>query len=81
VQHNCQFHYRHAEFSSQFKSKIGSILPKDAALRITLNIDDTPLASRSHTHPSQSLSVLAFSLSLHRHSNKSLLLRSRFIVS
>ena len=31
-----------------------SILAKSSALRITLNKDDTPLESRSHTHPSHS---------------------------
>ena len=46
-----QFHYRRAAISSQFKSKIGNILAKAAALRITLNIDGAPLASRSHTDP------------------------------
>ncbi len=49
-----QFHYRHTTFSSQLKSKIGNILGKSEALRITLNIDDTPLTSRSHNHPSHS---------------------------
>jgi hypothetical protein len=44
-----QFHYRRAACSSQLKSKIGNILAKAAALRITLNIDGAPLASRSHT--------------------------------
>jgi hypothetical protein len=48
------FHYRRAAFSSQLKSKIGNILAKTAALRIILNIDDVPVASRSHTHPSHS---------------------------
>jgi hypothetical protein len=33
-----QFHYRRAAFSSQLKSKIGNMLAKTAALRITLNI-------------------------------------------
>ena len=46
------FHFRHAAFSSQLKSKVGHILAKAAALRIMLNIDGTPIASRSHTHPS-----------------------------
>jgi hypothetical protein len=55
AQHKCgQFHCRRAAFSSQLKSKIGNILAKAAALRITLNIDGVPLASRSHTHPSHS---------------------------
>jgi hypothetical protein len=34
-----QFHYRRSAFSSQIKSKVGNILTKAAALRITLNID------------------------------------------
>ncbi len=62
-----QFHYRRVAFSSQLKSKIGeNILAKAAALRITLNIDGTPLASRSHTHPSHSQTsrLLNSSLSL-----------------
>jgi hypothetical protein len=60
------FHYRRAAFSSQLKSKIGNILAKAAALRITLNIDGAPLASRSHTHPSHSQTsrLLTSSLSL-----------------
>ncbi len=61
-----QFHYRRAAFSSQLKSKIGSILAKAAALRITLSIDGAPFASRSHTHPShaQTSRLLTSSLSL-----------------
>ena len=55
AQSNCgQFHYRRAAFSSILKSKCGSILAKEIDLRITLNIDVTPIASRSHTHPSHS---------------------------
>jgi hypothetical protein len=49
-----QFHYRRAAFSSQLKSKVGNILAKAAALRITLNIDGAPIASKSHTYPSHS---------------------------
>ena len=49
-----QFHFKRAAFSSQLKSKVGNILAKAAALRITLNIDGAPVASRSHTHPSHS---------------------------
>jgi hypothetical protein len=48
------YHYKRAEFSSQLKSKVGNILAKAAALRITLNVDGAPVASRSHTHPSHS---------------------------
>jgi hypothetical protein len=60
-----QFHYRRAAFSSQLKAKVGNILVKAAALRINLNIDGlsilsntnthrSPIASKSHTHPSHS---------------------------
>ena len=49
-----QFHFKRAAFSSQLKSKVGNILAKAAALRITLNIDDTPVSSdhtlTHHTH-------------------------------
>ena len=44
-----QFHYHRAVFSSHLKGKIGNILDKDAVLRISLNIDDTPIYSKSHT--------------------------------
>jgi hypothetical protein len=47
-----QFHY--TVFSSQLRSKVGNILAKVVTLRIILNIDDTPVTSRSHTHPSHS---------------------------
>ena len=61
-----QFHYRRAAFSSQIKSKNGNILAKAAALRIVLNIDGTPITSKSHTHPSHSKTsrLLTSSLSL-----------------
>ncbi len=49
-----QFHLLHSAFSSQLKSKVGNILAKAAELRIILNIDGAPVASRSHTHPSHS---------------------------
>ena len=59
------FHYR-AAYSPQFKSKCGNILPKVAALRINLNLDGAPIASKSHTHPSHSQTsrLLTSSLSL-----------------
>jgi hypothetical protein len=41
-------------FSAQVKSKVGLDLDKTAALRITLNLDGTPIISKSHTHPSHS---------------------------
>jgi hypothetical protein len=53
TQHS-HFHYLRVVFSSKLKSKVGNILAKATALRITLNIDGTPLASRLHTHPSHS---------------------------
>jgi hypothetical protein len=49
-----QFHYRRVSFPSQFQSQVGNILTKDAGLRINLNIDGSPLSSKSHTHPSHS---------------------------
>ena len=61
-----QFHYRRAAFSSQLKSKVGSTLAKAAALRVNLNLDGTPITSRTHTHPSHSQTsrLLTSSLSL-----------------
>ena len=60
------FHYRRAAFSVQLKSKVGLTLAKEAALRITLNLDGAPIISKSHTHPSHSQTsrLLASSLSL-----------------
>ena len=60
------FHYRRAAFSSMLKSHVGNILAKAAALRITLNLDGTPITSNLHTHVthSQSSRLLTSSLSL-----------------
>jgi hypothetical protein len=60
------FHNRRAAFSSQLKSKIGNILAKTVALQIILNIDNVPVSSRTHTHPSHSQTsrFLTSSLSL-----------------
>jgi hypothetical protein len=61
------FHYPlRSAFSSQLKSEVGNILAKAAALRINLNIDGVPVASRSHTHlsHSQTSRLLTSSLSL-----------------
>ena len=52
-----QFHYKHVTFSSYLKSKVDNILTKAATLWITLNIDDSLVESRSHTHPSHSQTV------------------------
>ena len=49
-----QFHCRHATFAQQVRSKVDLALAKAAALRINLNIDGAPIASKSHTHPSHS---------------------------
>ena len=60
------FHYRRAAFLQQLKGKVGLALAKAAALRINLNIDGAPIASKSHTHPSHSQTsrLLTSSLSL-----------------
>ena len=47
-----QYHYHRAAVSSQLKSRVGLALAKASALRINLNIDGTPIISRTHTHPS-----------------------------
>ena len=48
------FHIKRAAFLSQLRSKVGSTLAKAAALRVNLDIDGTPITSRTHTHPSHS---------------------------
>ncbi len=60
------FHFKRAAFLGQLKAKIGSSLAKAAGLSVNLNIDDTPITSRSHTHPSHSQAsrLLTSSLSL-----------------
>jgi hypothetical protein len=46
------FHFLRTTVCSQFKVRVVNILVKNTDLRITLNIDGTPIVSRSHTHPS-----------------------------
>jgi hypothetical protein len=60
------FHFHRSAFSSIRKSHVSSILAKVAALRINLNLDGTPITSKSHTHPSHSQTsrLLTSSLSL-----------------
>jgi hypothetical protein len=60
------FHFHHASFSAQLKSKVDSTLTKATVLRININIDGTPITSRTHTHPSHSQTsrLLTSSLSL-----------------
>jgi hypothetical protein len=41
-------------FSSQLEAKVSSTLVKTAVLRGNLNLDGTPITSRTHTHPSHS---------------------------
>jgi hypothetical protein len=61
-----QFHFRHTSFSSQLQCRVGLTLPKVESLRITLNLDGSPITSKSHTHPSpsQTSRLLTSSLSL-----------------
>jgi hypothetical protein len=60
------FHYHRSAFSVQHKSTVGLTLAKMTDLRITLNLDGTPIISTSHTHPSHSQTsrLLTTSLSL-----------------
>ena len=44
-------HFHGVVFTSHLKNKVGHILTKPAALRIILNVDGTPIPSRSHAHP------------------------------
>ncbi len=59
-----QFHFKREAFSSYLRGKVGNILAKAAALRITLNVDDAPVESRSHTHPSHSQTARLLTLSM-----------------
>ncbi len=65
TQHNREgFHYHRAAFSSLIKAKTVSILAKVSALRFILNIDGSPIISKSHTHPSHSQASLLLTSSL-----------------
>jgi hypothetical protein len=68
VQHNSGglFTFKRVTFSAQLKTKVGSIPAKAATVRVNLNIDGTPITSRTHTHPSHSQPsrLLTSSLSL-----------------
>ena len=61
-----QFTFRHAAFLTKLQSKVGLTLTKSSVLRVNLNLDGEPIASKSHTHPSHSQSsrLLTSSLSL-----------------
>ncbi len=67
-----QFHFRLTDVSVQLKSRVGLALAKEAALRITLNLDGAPITSMDS-------SPLGFSLSSHRHSYIGLVFSSLFI--
>ena len=58
------FHFKREVFLGQLKAKIGSSLAKDTALCVNLNIDGTPITSRSDTHPSHSQVSLLLTSSL-----------------
>ncbi len=60
------FQFHHSVLSDILKVKVGNTLVKFASLRINLNIDGTPISSRTHTHPSHSKTsrLLNSSLSL-----------------
>ena len=61
-----QFHFRRVAFAEQLKRRVDLALVKETSLRITLNLDGTPITSKSHTHPSHSQTsrLLTSSLSL-----------------
>jgi hypothetical protein len=44
------FHFRRAVVLNHLKSKCGLLLAKATALRVTLNLDGTPISSNSHTY-------------------------------
>jgi hypothetical protein len=60
------FHFRRAAFLQQIKSKVDLVLAKTVVLRVVLNLDGVPIASKSHSHPSHSQTsrLLTSSLSL-----------------
>jgi hypothetical protein len=61
-----QFTFRHTAFLTQVQIKVVLSLVKTPALRININLDGSPIASKSHTHPSHSQTsrLLTSSLSL-----------------
>ena len=44
--HLDSFHFKRATFHNDIKSKVGLVLAKAAAFRITLNLDGTPIPAR-----------------------------------
>ncbi len=62
-----QFTFRRAAFLTQLQSKVGLVLSKTTVLRVNINIDGAPIASKSHSE--SRVNLLVYSLSLHRHSS------------
>ncbi len=64
--HDHQFHFLRAAFSSHLKNRVDLTLTKTLELRVNLNIDGEFITSKSHTHPSHSQTprLLTSSLSL-----------------
>jgi hypothetical protein len=58
------FHFKRTAFLGQLKTKIDSNLTKAGTLCVNLNIDGTPITSRSDTHPSHSQVSLLLTSSL-----------------
>jgi hypothetical protein len=61
-----QFTFRHPAFLTQVQNKVDLALDEAANIRININLDGAPIASKSHTHPSHSQTsrLLTSSLSL-----------------
>ena len=89
------YRFRRAAFLSGLKSKVGLALAKAAALRIVLNLDGAPIASKSHTHPSHSQTsrlltsslssyigfILAFASSIHNKHRSKTVHRNSFLLT
>ena len=65
--HLDSFHYKRATFYNAIKSKVGLVLAKAAALRITLNLDGAPIPARAYAHPSHNTNSRLISTALSHH--------------
>jgi hypothetical protein len=64
AQHDCGlFHFHRVVFSSQIKKKVARTLVKTVDLSVNLNIDGTPITSRTHTHKYQCGNVYPYTVS------------------
>ena len=61
------FHFKRAAFYNGIKSKVGLVLAKAAALRITLNLDGAPIPSRAYPHTSHNTNSRLISTVLSHH--------------